>query len=233
IGLGDYSSPQHNPHHLTEILEQFTGDFGSVSLAFDTHPSQILPEALFSSSHVGDYHQLLHSAIPENLHTDRLSDWDLVVAHEVDSDLERDFKKHFPNIVVRHAHSFLIDYFLSKHKKDEGSIVVVDKTEGNIHVLGLQNGSVQLCNRFATQTPEDFAYYVMLVIDQMKCSATDFKLVLLGKRAHYSKEEPLMQRYVKSISFFERPSHHKYSPEFSKALEAGYHQLYIQYACVS
>ncbi|MCH8555938.1 MAG: DUF3822 family protein, partial [Schleiferiaceae bacterium] len=42
IGLGDYSSPQHNPHHLTEILEQFTGDFGSVSLAFDTHPSQIL-----------------------------------------------------------------------------------------------------------------------------------------------------------------------------------------------
>ncbi len=187
---------------VDEIIELLNNEpeirvkYQEIQIILDSDKYTIIPNDLFKIKNAADFLGLQHSITPtENTAFNELISWGLVNVFSVSSTLKNALSRLFPTIEIEHH----ISYFLTnKLIHRSGTAVYVWLRPKMIDVVVINEGKILLINSYAYATPEDFAYYLLNIYEQLLLSKESVSLKLYNAT---SKPEiiALIKQYLSSV----------------------------------
>lgn len=134
----------------------------------------------------------------------------------------------FGSFEFNHTATLLIDNLsqLSKALNEEQLYVHVDNE--NFELICLKKGELLFYNSFKFQTAEDFIYYILFTIEQLKLNPDTIKTTLLGAIEKESKLFRIAYQYIRNIDFF-KTKNAKLTDEFESLNNHNYYTTLNQF----
>ncbi|HUH28797.1 DUF3822 family protein, partial [Gelidibacter sp.] len=105
----------------------------------------------------------------------------------------------------KHASTILLEQILKKEEKSSDDKIFINVEPFHFQMLVIKKGQFQLYNTFEYDTKEDFIYFILFAIEQLKLDTEKVIVKLMG---HIVKDDELYQMlytYIRYIEF-EGPS---------------------------
>jgi len=175
-----------------------------------TERSTLVPSALFDPEKAAEYLQFNHHANSEDakheeIRIDHLRNLDARNLWLLPEGLERTLKKLFPGLRLCHYSTPLIESLLVANKNEQKKKVFAHVQQERFEILVLEGRKLHLYNTFKYRGGEDFLFYLLFVCEQLKLSPETLELILLGELTGDSTVAGLSKKYVRHVSFGERP----------------------------
>jgi hypothetical protein len=101
----------------------------------------------------------------------------------------------------------------------------VNTGQSHIDILQIRDKKLDYYNSFRYNTSEDFMYFLVFVVEQLKLNPESVQVVLLGEIERHSSLSDLLHKYIRHISFIDRSSDHRYSFVFDQLPGHYYYNL--------
>jgi hypothetical protein len=95
-----------------------------------------------------------------------------------------------------------------------------------LHILSAQNGKLIYYNQFAIKQFPDYVKYIMLAMKGLNMDQQTGRIVLWGYIGKNSPHYQEFVKYVRNVSFGQRPEHLKFSYFFDEIQEHHFFDLY-------
>lgn len=143
------------------------------------------------------------------------------------------FKKSYPNksLELIHHTSLLIEGVLQNHSSMLARNVYVSVEDSILTVVVKKGFELEFCNNFQFVTPNDFVYFIMFVYDELDLNPETVPITLMGDIAKNSTIFVKLYKYVRHISFGEKPTTLKFGYKFDEVNDHHYFDLYNMYLC--
>jgi len=124
-----------------------------------------------------------------------------------------------------HQSTALIEGVLKQSNRKENPLYIyVDRFK--LHVLSAQHGKLIYYNQFAIKQFPDYVKYIMLVLNGLNMDQHSSEIILWGyigkKSSHYQE----LAKYIRNVTFGERPGYLKFSYLFDEVQEHHFFDLY-------
>jgi len=153
---------------------------------------------------------------------------DAVTVFAIQKDLFDWFKTLYTNTALRvvHQSTALIEGVLNYAKGTEKTPVYVYVDRFKLHILAVQNGKLIYYNQFLIKQFSDYVKYIMLVMKGLSFDQNTSEVVLWGYIGKNSPHYQEFVKYVRNVSFGERPSYLKFGYLFDEVQEHHFFDLY-------
>jgi hypothetical protein len=187
----------------------------------------LIPKPLFDKKHLADYLMFNHLPVAnEKIHHDQLPNLDAVNIFSIPGDLLSVLKKPYRGVPVNHFSSALIENLLIRNKNiDEGHMLFVNVRKQWLDVIVLDGRKLLFFNSFQYRTKEDFAYYLIYVLEQLGLNPEKAALVLMGEILKTSDIYNIIFKYVRNVDFIQRSIDYGYSYIFDDIPAHFYYNL--------
>lgn len=215
IHLEKKATPFELLNHLKTILESntdFNQPFDSVLCIYQNELSTLVPNSLFNENHLADY--LKFNA--KILQTD-LIDYDTIAINDSVNvyvplvNINNYLFDTFGSFVFKHASTILIESILqiSKHHKDVELYINVGQF--HLEIIAARELDLLFYNRFDYNTKEDFIYYILFTIEQLKLDPETVKLHLSGEIEKDDELFNMVYKYVRFVHFLNPVCNYQFS----------------------
>lgn len=153
---------------------------------------------------------------------------DAVTVFAIQKDLYDWFKTLYTNTALRvvHQSTALIEGVLNYAKGTEKTPLYVYVDRFKLHILAVQNGKLIYYNQFLIKQFSDYVKYIMLVMKGLSFDQNTSEVVLWGYIGKNSPHYQEFVKYVRNVSFGERPSYLKFGYLFDEVQEHHFFDLY-------
>jgi len=187
--------------------------YNSVKIAYESQQMSLIPKPLFDKKHAADYLRFNH--LPDDndkINHDQLPNLDAVNVFALPGDLLSVLKKTFRGVPINHFSSALIENLLIRNKNiDEGHMIFANVRKQWLDIIVLNGRKLLFFNSFHYRTKEDFAYYLIYVMEQLGLNPEKAALVLLGEILKTSDIYNIIFKYVRHVDFIKRSTDYAYS----------------------
>lgn len=258
INLTDesFDSKKSNQYHLSVLACENGFDFSILDtntnkyLVLQSHAQ--LPSHSFKSVNCCVAHTKF-SLIPTSLFDEGKKESLLGFNHEVKEDEEiisngllnieakniftvskvlvSEIRNQFPNANFIHSSTAFMEGILIQNKNNSGKKAFANFYSDYLEIVILNGRDLLFCNAFKYKTPEDIAYYILFVYEQLHLNPETIELVLSGEIEKTAKEHSLLYTYIKNLRFASRPEGVKYSYKFEEILSHKFFSLFNLYLC--
>lgn len=224
-----------NENQLLETLEQIyerhhflaANYWKSVSLSVNSNYFTFIPGELFQRDDSSKYLNFAAGGQINDAHyiyDFKHQSIDAFNVFGVDKKLINWFKEMYTvkKITPVHLISTLVECIRQLPQPDG---VHVHVEEGNLIIVYFKDKTLQFCNRFNYRTPQDAAYHVLFVFNQLNLTATT-PLTFYGEITTFSEVYAMVSKTVTSISFGKMPPNLKFSYFFDDMPEHRYCSLF-------
>ena len=221
---------------LFEDHELLTAGFWkSVKIGVKNNKFSLVPSKLFDKSSLFDYLKLNCKVSNE---TDQLLYYkhlksDAVNCFAINKQLYNWYNSIYPNIEIGFVHqsSTLIEGVLSQisNYPEDSIFLFVDRFK--LHVISSRNKKLEYYNQFGIKKFEDYIKYIMLVFNGLKRSQQTTNVVLWGYIGKQSTHYHEFIKYIKHVSFGERPKFYKYGFVFDELQDHYFFDTYNLHLC--
>lgn len=224
---------------LAEIFEEhhllMAGFWKSVRISIKNNKFSLVPSSLFVKEASLDYLRLNAKVNPESeeiLYYKHIQS-DAVCVFAMSKVLVNWLKGLYPNAEVGFVHqsSALIEGAInfSKAQKKDAVYLYIDRFK--LHIITLNNGRLEYYNQFAIKQFGEYIRYIMLVMKGLNKSQKNTEVVIWGYLGKQSPHYNEFYKFIKNISFGERPDYLKYGFVFDELQEHHYFDLYSVHLC--
>lgn len=219
---------------LQEAAEKIkqSGHMHSVSIAVCRKNFTLVPEAVFDENEKNKFLQF--NCETEN-DAETLSDFlRLLRARNIYSVPKSFFDetgKMFPGAKFLHSSSCFIEGLLSLHGNNSAPQVFADFSRTFFTLVVLDGKTLLYSNAFSFAAPEDTAYYILFVLEQLDLNPDTTELVLSGTIGKNSKHFSLLHQYIRHVKFAALPGVFQYSCKLNGIQQHQYFSLFCQYLC--
>jgi hypothetical protein len=224
-------------NHLADVANSFSwlgGQFHAVKGIIGNSRFTLIPEALFLESEKESYFNFLHEKESgEAVFSDRLGHLEIYTVYSIPAHIRKEINKVFPKVTLCHISSVLIGNIWMNVKNIAGRKVFLNLREGQFDLLVFEGKQLKYCNAFHFLTPEDIAYYVIFVFEQLNLNPEEIYLTLLGNVDKFSPVYDLLFRYIRNIEFVSRNDGFNYSYLFNDVPGHFYYALLNPSSCGS
>ena len=206
------------------------GPYKQVSLSI-VHPDvTLVPAPLFDASEKDTILKINRGPINNAITTvDTLTKLDAKNIFALPKQIEAHFKELYPNIVISHYSSSLIEYALLTNKNEEGKKIIVNARYSTFDVLVIESGKLLFFNQFPYQTPEDLVYYTLFAFEQLSLNPETATLELIGDIDKNSAPYRLLYKYIRKVNFGIRHNAFEFSFKLLSLPEHRYYNLLSQF----
>ena len=232
-----------NGRHITEILNSIfdnhhllmAGFWNNIKLSVKNKKFTLISAPLFSKDSLYDY---LTLSCPinqdqENLYYYKHHNTDAVNVFAADKELldwlGSIYKKL--NIQVIHQGSAIIEGVLKNddHSHEKSMFIFVDR--GMLHIMVAQNKKLLYYNQFAAKSTNEALRYIFLVMKALRLSQQSSKVLLWGNISGKSALFKALYKYIRNISFGNKPKYLSFNYMFDELYDHQYFDLYSMYLC--
>lgn len=207
--------------------------FKNVHILFESPKSTLIPTPLYDKKEQENYTKLNFTlSKDQEVKTDNLVNVDAFKLYVVPVKLIELLNRLFPSHQLSSHASVLIESLLiinknlPAHKK-----CYVNARNSYLDIVITEGRKLLYYNAFNYKTKEDFIYYLIFVLDQLKLNPEEIDLVLSGFIDKNSKLFEMVYKYVRNIDFPKPPDTFSYSYIFNDIPTHHYVNLFNSYLC--
>lgn len=178
-------------------------NFSEVVVVYNTPVHSVIPSHLFDPAKGSEYLKF-NSKILANDYVahDMLQQWNLTIVHIPFMNINNAIFERFGSFHYYHNITILLKELLENTSGDTEIYVQVDK--GFFNCVVLKNGKLQLSNSFPYTSPEDFLYYLLFVLEQLKMDPDSVPVNLCGTVVEGDALYTLAFQYIRNLRFLEK-----------------------------
>lgn len=245
LWLEDYAIPLQESAELQlpqvqAIFEEHTilqaGFWKEITISFVNRKFSLVPASLFQDDRIEDYLRpvaIIDSNNEQALYFKHVGA-DIINIFPAPYAYTQWFKSRYPNKTIRMVHntSPLIEGALRNSEPASATKKMFLNVEENAVTVLITRGKVlEFCNIFPYNNDSDFIYFVMFVVDELKINPDTDSLVVWGEIMPDSLLYEKLYRYIRNISFGQRPSLLTFGYQFDEILDHRYFDLYCTHLC--
>ncbi len=208
------------------------GFWKEVKVSFKNNKFIQVPSSLFIASAAGEYLRFNAQVDEgtERVHFCRNTKTDAVTIFAVQADMLDWLKSIYINTKVHlfHQSAALIEGVLTSSGASAAAplplFVYVDRFK--LHILFIREGKLIYYNQFLIKQFNDYVKYIMLVMKAMGMDQETCPVILWGYIGKHSPHYEEFVKYIRNISFGERPDHLRFGYLFDEVQEHHFFDLY-------
>ncbi|MBC34729.1 MAG: hypothetical protein CL663_01610 [Bacteroidetes bacterium] len=207
--------------------------FSKVLVLFEGEKSSLVPTPLFEETKLPDYLKFHYKLdTDEEVMSNHLQNLDAYNVFSIPFKIKELIKSKFINTKFCHQSTTLIESLLVKLKNQQsGNTVFINYRESSFDIIYLKNGKMHFYNSFHYRTAEDFVYFIIFTLEQLKLNPETIDLCLLGEIDKSSKYYQLLYKYVRNIRFIERNDFYTYSYVLDNIPSNHFYNLFNASSC--
>jgi uncharacterized protein DUF3822 len=217
-------------HHLLKA-----GFWSSVKIAFKGNKFALVPASLFSPNTVFDYLKFNSKVSKENdeLLYFRHLKTDAVNSFAVNKRVFNWLDTLYPGKQIGYIHqsSSLIEGVLSQLDNYPNDTIFIYVDRFKLHIVTSKNKKLEYYNQFYIKQFSDYIKYIMTVMKGLNRDQLSTNVVLWGYLGKQSKHFNEFAKYIKNISFGDRPKFLKFGYLFDELQDHHYFDLYSVHLC--
>lgn len=211
---------QHSEEVFFSSFNEHGRNYNVVYCALKQPFFVLVPEVLYDADCVADFLPGINLS-NQKIVTDKISRNNVMCIYGVDNAVYEKFTHNYPNIILKHYASILIDYTIKIGFTEQKTVAVVDFEDGLFYLCIANKTDLLLCNKFVFKSPEDILYFLLYSLEQFELKPTNCQLHICGMVNENSAALILLKEYFENVLIEE--SDLKNSIEF-KYQSAFFHQ---------
>ena len=230
----------------TDLVGQLAGIFdrhpilgrpnwNSIRVAVKNQHFTLLPRTLFEEQEAATYlrlHTALHDteeSVAHYLHPNL----EVVNIFGVTTAVEEFLKGRFPHRPVRllHQTSALIEGALHQTERGGQKQTFLFVERHLLTVLVVRDGGLEFCNIFHYNTPEDFIYFTIFVLQEQKLNPDQDPVTVWGDLSHDSELFTVLRKYIRQVKLGRKPSEISFSYKFDELFDHRFFDVYSIHLC--
>ena len=176
-----------------------------VQVLFHSHLYNFVPQEYFVEENASDYLKFSTKIFETDFVAhDDLDDLGIVNVYIPFTNINNYFFDKYGEFEYRHVTSIFTEEFLKAEQSDqEGEKAYLHKTSSGFDLIIIKQGKLFLASSFSCETKEDFIYYLLFTIEQLRLDPEALKLNLFGKISPDSDYYKIAYRYIRHIDFLQ------------------------------
>ena len=215
-------------------------NWASITCAVSHNKFTLVPSAIFDDENKKSFLGFNHPIESgEKVHSDILTSIEARNLFTISADFESMIRKHFINVHFIHNSTSFIEGLLVQNKNlplrqtgNSDKRVFADFHSSYFEIVILNGRELLFSNAFTYKAPEDIAYYILFVYEQLRLNPEEIELVLSGEIEKTAEEHTLLYNYIRHVKFASLPDSFKYSYKFDEIQSHRFISLFNQYLCV-
>ncbi len=194
-----------------------------------------MPQPLFRKENAGEYLRFATEAVKpgdEIFHYKHPNN-DIVNVFSGEKKIADWFRDAYPsrNVSFVHHTSAFMEGILQHADYLPARTLSILVEPSYLTIMATHNKQVEYCNTFFYISSQDFIYYVMLAVNELKLNPDNCRIVLYGEVAPDSAIYDNLYKYIRNISFGNKPSAIKFGYQFDEILDHRYFDIFNVYLC--
>lgn len=224
---------------LSDIVESHhlvgAGFWKSVKASFKNSKFSLVPASLFVKEAMTDYLKInadINSDSEEVLYYKNIRSSSITV-FAVNKELLAWVRGLYSNIKLGliHQSSTLIEGVLNARENYPKNSLFLYIDRFKLHIIATKGNDIQYYNQFSIKQFSDYIKYIMLVINGLHLSQKATNVVLWGYIGKQSPHYTEFYKYIKNLSFGDRPDFLKFSYVFDEVQDHHFFDMYNVYLC--
>jgi len=184
---------------------ELQGDFKEVVLIYTNPIYTLVPQILFDETKASEYLKFNSKILVNDyIANDVLELDDIVVVYVPFINVNNFFFERYGSFSYYHGITILLKSILATEKYSIGPKVFLHFQKGSFDCLILKDGKLELCNSYHYKTPEDFIYYTLFSLEQLKLNPETVTVKLLGDIKEDDENYKMAFRYIRNIEFMKK-----------------------------
>lgn len=181
-----------------EILQQ---NFSEISVIYSTSVYSLVPIELFDQTRAVEYLKFNSKILANDyIAHDILDDLNMVVVYVPFMNINNFFFEKFGSFNYYHSVTVLLKTILEKEKYSLPKMYLHFQ-KNSFDCIVLKNGTLQLCNTYSYKTPEDFIYFTLFCMEQLKLDPETLPVLLCGDISKNDANYGIAYTYIRNIDF--------------------------------
>lgn len=207
IQLDKKATPFELLNKLKTILESnadFSKTFDSVLCIYQNELSTLVPKSLFDENHLADYLKFNAKILKSDfINYDTISTNGSVNVYVPLVNVNNHLFDTFGSFVYKHASTVLIDAVLQNSLKHKDIEVYINVCGLHFEIIAAKEKDLIYYNTFNYNTKEDFIYYILFAIEQLKLNPETVKIHFSGDIYKYDDKFKIVYKYIRFVDFIE------------------------------
>lgn len=221
IVLEKKATPYELLNHLKTYIDEndaMRQSFDTVNCIYQNELSCLVPNTIFDDTKLADY--LKFNA--KILQSDFIS-YDILSLNESANvyiplvNINNHLFDTYGSFEYRHASSILIETLLQRAKSHSEDAIFLNVNELSFEVICIQNKKLILYNSFEYNSKEDFIYYVLFTLEQLKLNPETIKVFMSGQIKEADELYQIVYKYIRHVNFVDTT----FSYKLDSTLERG------------
>ena len=237
--LRDLFTPVQVAQQLQALLQDHPflskPDWQVIRVSVKNQNFTLIPETLFHKAAAEDYLRLNCNldTFHEEVVTYQQAGLDAVNIFTVDKYLKSTLQAVYPGKLISYRHQTSVFISTLLHYSDRhGTKKLMGFVEkNNLTLLVFQGGMLQFCNVFHYTTPEDFIYFLLLIMQEQKLNPEEDVIKIWGDMTYDSALFTMMRKYIRHVYFGNKPAGAAYSYKLEDQFEHRYLDVYGIHFC--
>jgi hypothetical protein len=219
----EFDNPELNPD-IYSLLKHFFSDhfatnhqFKSVYILFESTNSSLIPEPMYDESEKMSFSKFSFTQSDDHdTLSDKIKNLDAYNLYLVPKVLKKDLEELFPgHKFYSHAGIFIDNLLVTYKNSVNQKRIFINVRKSYLDIVILDGRSLLYFNTFNYLSKEDFIYYVIYVMDQLKLNPEEIEIIFSGIIEKNSLIFDTIYKYVRNVSFQPKPAGFSYSYLFS------------------
>jgi len=204
-------------------------NFDSFSVSTVGRLYTLVPNALFAEKEMAAYgHLALAESNTSHLrHISGKSDFSIIFSNQ--NEAVPFLKEKIPTAKF-FPHSLVLLDSLIPNSNEE--LIAVNIHDDLFDLAVIRERKLIFSNTFQYRSKEDYLYFLLFALEQLKINAENLSLTIYGKMEKASQLSELTAKYVKETRFGKLPDKFRYSYKFKEIPEHYFFNLLSQFLCV-
>ncbi len=206
----DYSTtPEELLMEIESIMynnEILNSGFENVTLVYSTPIYSLVPVSHFDESKASEYLKFNSKILANDyMAHDLLESQEIVVVYVPFMNINNFFFDKYGSFNYYHSTTLLLKSILEKEKYSLPKMYLHFQ-KNSFDCIVLKNGELQLCNSYSFKTPEDFIYYTLFCMEQLKLNPENLPVLLCGEIDKDDENFKMAYTFIRNIEFAESNS---------------------------
>ncbi len=216
---------QLKKHIETETV--FSQIFNSVHIIHQNDLATLVPKALFNENHIADYLKFNSKILKSDFITyDEINLNNCVNIYVPYVNINNYMFDNFGEFEYKHASTILIETILKNKISSDHQVLHVNVDDHHFEIIATDKGELLLYNSFEYSTEEDFIYFLLFTVEQLKFNTETLILKLSGTIEKDDELYTIAYKYIRFVEFDSLSKNYTFTPNIQQK-EQLQHQLIL------
>lgn len=177
--------------------------YSEVSLVYATNLYSLVPSVLFDETKASEYLKFNSKILANDYVTyDTVEEKGIKVVYVPFVNINNWFFEKYGSFSYYHAITVFLNTVLNR-KTSSLPQIYVHFNQNSFDCVVLSKGDLQLCNSYPFHTPEDFIYYLLFAMEQLKLDPETVPVYVCGAIEEGDSYYTMAYTYIRHLEFFD------------------------------